>query len=120
MRKLHTRFTLLRLTFVVALLMALGLAGCAGGASNPNRQGDGSLAGRVQACRSGDTPVASASACLADDAACYQIANGGWCTGERTASCPTGSSELAAGSPCPPGARCFEQSESKRCAIIYN
>ncbi|MBX2824266.1 MAG: hypothetical protein KTR33_06020 [Gammaproteobacteria bacterium] len=101
-------------------LLVLLLAGCAAGGNNPNTRGDGSLVGRIQACRGGDTPVASASACLADDAACYQLANGSWCTGPRSDRCPAGSTELPAGSPCPPGARCFAHSESKSCAIRFN
>lgn len=101
------------------IVVAALLAGCATGGPNPNNQGDGSLAGRIKSCRSGDTPVSSSSACLADDAACYQIAGGGWCTGTRGEQCPTGSTELAAGAPCPPGARCFSHSESKTCAISF-
>ena len=95
-----------------ALLLALALGGCgADGASRPD------AAGRIQACKAGDQRVPSESACLQDDAACYALANGDWCTGERGNTCPAGSSALPAGAPCPPGARCFRIGESLECAI---
>ena len=73
-----------------ALLLALALGGCgADGASRPD------AAGRIQACKAGDQRVPSESACLQDDAACYALANGDWCTGERGNTCPAGSEALA-------------------------
>lgn len=106
---------------VARATVLLGLAllfGCASDGSDPYQTGSGSTA-RIKACRVGDTAVASASRCLQDDAACYQIANGGWCTGERGNQCPTGSTEISAGASCPRGTRCFDVGESKRCAISF-
>jgi len=34
-------------------------------------------------CDAGDSAIASSSICLQDDAACYQLADGSWCTGGR-------------------------------------
>jgi len=34
-------------------------------------------------CDAGDEAIASSSSCLQDDAACYQLADGSWCTGGR-------------------------------------
>ena len=110
----------MRLLGSAIAIVFLLLAGCAAGGSNPNLQGDRSLAGKIKSCRAGDTLVSSSSACLADDAACYQIAGGDWCTGKRGDRCPSGSTELPAGAPCPAGARCFDHSESKTCAISFN
>ena len=109
---------------VALAALALGAAlaiGCAAptGSSGPGATGAEPRAGgsRVAACRAGDREVASEDACLLDDAACYELATGAWCTGPRGASCPAGSSALAAGAPCPPGARCIRASESLECVI---
>jgi len=64
------------------------------------------------ACKINDTRIQDSSQCLQDDAACYQLSNGQWCTGQRGALCPAGSSEVAAGMSCPIGKRCFRISES--------
>jgi hypothetical protein len=37
----------------------------------------------AQTCEAGDDAIASSSDCLQDDAACYQLADGSWCTGGR-------------------------------------
>ena len=95
---------------------ALALGGCAAGGGSEGPPGALS-AGRVQECKSGDTRVASEAQCLQDDAACYPLASGDWCTGERGNRCPTGSVALAAGAPCPPGARCIDLGESLTCTI---
>ena len=58
----------------VALLL-LALAGC--DSFQPTTSDDGS------SCLSGDFAIASSSLCLMDDAACYQLDNGQWCTGPR-------------------------------------
>lgn len=68
------------------------------------------------ACQEGDQMVASESQCLQDDAACYPLNNGKWCTGSRAAKCPKGSEPAPAGA-CPSGAVCFGQSESLRCMM---
>ncbi len=113
---MHTRALLkLALAGTVATL----LSACATTVNNPNTAGDSSLAGRVKACRTGDTAVATSDACLQDDAACYQLSNGSWCTGPRGSECPAGSSEIAANAPCPEGNRCFVISEGKNCAISF-
>jgi len=112
-------FTFARPRPVFAVILMLALCGCATTELSPYPTGDSSLAGRIKACRSGDTEVASADQCLQDDAACYQMANSKWCTGPRGNECPAGSSELPADSRCPTGTRCFQLSESKTCAIQF-
>lgn len=106
-------------TLVLTSVFAMMLSGCAGdtGSGGGNAIGGGT---RAQFCKSGDTPIASANQCLQDDAACYQISDNSWCTGERGSSCPTGSNVLAAGTECPRGARCFSVSESVSCVISIN
>ena len=106
---------------LAALVLGAGLAGACAAPTGPGPAGPGAepRAGgsRVAACRAGDREVVSEDACLLDDAACYELATGAWCTGPRGASCPAGSSALAAGAPCPPGARCIRASESLECVI---
>ncbi len=98
------------------LLITL-LAACAGGDDG----GRESITprGKILACKSGDTPIASNSQCLQDDAACYQKSDGGWCTGPRGNVCPAGSVEIPAGQQCPAGTRCFTASGSLTCGISY-
>lgn len=98
------------------IIYAALLASCAGGGGDI-REGTDGRASRAQACLAGDRVVSSEAACLTDDAACYALANGDWCTGPREASCPAGSSPLPAGLGCPAGARCFSVSESLECAV---
>ena len=99
--------------------LALTVCACSTSPNNPNTAGDNSLAGRVKVCRTGDTPINSSDACLQDDAACYQLRNGSWCTGPRGTQCPAGSEELPGGVQCPTGNRCFTISEGKNCAISF-
>ncbi len=102
-------------SLLLSIVVSLAVIGCA-------TDGGGSYSGggsRAASCKAGDQAIASASQCLQDDAACYQLSNDSWCTGERGLSCPTGSSELLAGAPCPRGARCFKASESLMCAVNY-
>ena len=101
-----------------ALAAALALA-VVGGCANGTGPGPvpGAPEGRILQCKAGDTRVASEGDCLQDDAACYALAGGGFCTGERGNTCPAGSRELPAGAPCPPGARCFAVGESLSCTI---
>ena len=105
---------------VVLIVIATMLLGsCAGGGTDGGGVYGRSTVGasRVQVCRTGDESINSSSACLDGDAACYQIADGSWCTGERGDSCPAGSAALAAGQACPVGARCFAASTNLTCAI---
>lgn len=97
------------------LMLAFLLAGCAG--DGGARPGGGRVDARVQQCKAGDERVARESDCLQDDAACYALASGDWCTGERGNTCPSGSAALADDASCPPGARCFQISESLTCAV---
>ncbi len=97
------------LTLSVLLLSACASSGGGGPTANASD--------RILACKSTDTLISNAGQCLQDDAACYQISNGQWCTGERGSVCPAGSQALAAGAACPVGARCFKFSESMECMI---
>ena len=101
-----------------ALACALALAGCAAPSDpGPARATERGAAARIAECRAGDREVASAAQCLSDDAACYEMATGAYCTGPRGATCPVGSSALATGQACPAGARCIRASESLECLI---
>jgi len=103
-------FKRLAVIFCVALLSACAASG-GGSPSNAESRT------RSDVCKSGDIEITSRSQCLLDDAACYQLNDGGWCTGERGNSCPSGSKPLSAGSQCPAGARCFALAESLNCYI---
>lgn len=107
-----------------AILIAaslLFLAGCnatTGGSDNiPSAAEANRPSAEATACLAGDRSVADSSLCLQDDAACYPVADGSWCTGGRASNCPMGSNPLPAELPCPEGARCFAQSESLQCVI---
>jgi len=95
---------------------AIMLAGCASSAGNPAAS-RGDAASRIQACKSTDRQVANEGQCLMDDAACYQISNGQWCTGPRGNVCPAGSVAMGVGEQCPSGSRCFSVGESLECRI---
>ena len=107
------------LTYRIVLCFAIAvlLGGCAGGGSSSSD--DIVPRGKILACKSGDTQIDSASQCLQDDAACYQKADGAWCTGPRGNVCPAGSSKIPEGTECPDGARCFPVAESLICGIEY-
>ncbi len=104
-------------TWVLAVVV--GLAGCnaSSGGSDYSVADESRPAAEATACLAGDQSIASDSGCLMDDAACYPIADGSWCTGPRVSTCPMGSTPLPAELPCPEGARCFAQSESLQCVI---
>lgn len=95
------------------------LSACAGGGSVAPDARSGIGGNRPEACRAGERIVASADACLQDEASCYILSDGNWCTGPREASCPKGSFALAAGAACPPGTRCFRISESLQCQVSF-
>ena len=100
------------------LFISISVVSCAGSPHRPAGTGtDG--AGRIASCKREDTQVAAEAQCLQDDAACYQIADGAWCTGPRGNTCPAGSSAIAAGTACPPGMRCFDAGESLTCGISF-
>ncbi|MFK8081364.1 MAG: hypothetical protein AB8B97_13840 [Granulosicoccus sp.] len=99
---------------IVLAIVATLLSACA---SSDSRGSTVSTNDRILACKSTDTQVSSKDQCLQDDAACYQIISGQWCTGERGSVCPAGSQALTAGAACPAGARCFRFSESLECMI---
>lgn len=100
------------------LLISISVAGCT---ASPHRPAGTNTdrASRIASCKPGDTPVAAENQCLQDDAACYQIANGDWCTGTRGNTCPAGSKAIAAGTACPAGMRCFYVGESLTCGISF-
>ena len=112
----------------LAALVTLGvplLTGCASplGAQAPSTApgavGRAEINSRIRACKAGDTEVASESQCLRDDATCYAIAGGRWCTGPRGNTCPTGSVKISTGTPCPANTRCFAIGESLMCGVQY-
>jgi len=108
---------LVKLKFVLIVVTTLLLGSCAGGTDGGFYGRSSVGASRIQECRAGDQSVSSSSACLDGDAACYQVSNGSWCTGERGNTCPAGSIALAAGDSCPIGARCFTASTNLTCVI---
>jgi len=101
---------------VIAVSVVLSACASSGGTSDFGNSASGNSS-RVSVCKAGDRQIQSSSQCLQDDAACYQLSNNQWCTGERGNICPAGSSELPAGMSCPRGKRCFSVSESLRCTI---
>jgi len=99
------------------LLFTLHTAGCA---TTGGGFGDGAArnaSSKVQVCKSGDEMVNSSTQCLQDAAACYELSNGKWCTGERGNTCPAGSSQIPEGTACPNGTRCIQFGEGLNCAI---
>jgi len=102
----------------ITVLVSLVVSGCA---ASDGAYGSGSArsagGSKVLACKSGDTQISSSTQCLQDSAACYELANGQWCTGERGNTCPAGSDQIPAGQPCPNGTRCIQFGESLNCAI---
>lgn len=99
-------------------LLAVLLGACAGG-GGLSRDGTQSrvTAGKVSECKAGDKRVTSQAQCLQDDAACYPLSNGSWCTGPRGLTCPTGSRALQKGQACPGGSKCFSLSPELICVI---
>jgi len=104
-----------KLPAAVMLMAVVMLSGCASSAGSST--GTQRLGGKIQACRAGDQMVNSSRQCLQDGAACYELSNGNWCTGERGNTCPTGSTQLPQGAACPRGARCIAYGENLNCAI---
>jgi len=106
-------------SILAGITLMIAMSGCAspGGSQGiePINQGSGSS--RVSQCKSTDQRISSSSQCLQDDAACYQLSNGDWCTGERGNICPAGSIAVPDGAACPIGKRCFNVGESLRCTI---
>ena len=100
---------------LVALIGTVVLLGCATGGGAPRSGSPGGDAVRAEACKAGDEAIADRGACLLDDAACYQLVTGGWCTGPRGNTCPAGSSTVPAGQACPIGEVCFRMGESLTC-----
>lgn len=110
------RFSIGGLTAVL-LVVQLGCASSGDGGAGPSLSNRASPISKIQICKAGDQMVASSNQCIQDDAACYQISNGQWCTGPRGNVCPAGSTELAIGVACPTGSRCIRFGESLTCKI---
>lgn len=109
-------YRLKNLLTVITVSVVLSACASSGGTSNIGNSAS-SNGNRASVCKAGDQQVSSSSQCLQDDAACYQLSNNQWCTGERGNTCPAGSTELPAGMSCPRGKRCFSVGESLRCTI---
>jgi len=105
------------LALLGVLVLSSACTSATGGAGQQDFQPNGNASEKILACKATDRQISSSSQCLQDDAACYQISNGQWCTGERGNVCPSGSTPIAAGTTCPDGARCFRFSESLECKI---
>ncbi len=108
----------------LAVLIGLSFAGCSSTAfdtSSTESAARQAVAGSTDAiaCQGSDTQVKSQSQCLQDDAACYELPNGNWCTGPRALSCPNGSEALNVGEACPSGSKCFEYSAGLQCMMRY-
>jgi len=101
----------------IALLALALIGGCASGDGTGQGAPGTGTSRAVKQCKTGDTQVADEASCLQDDAACYPLASGGYCTGKRGNTCPAGSSPLPADAACAPGMRCFAIGESLTCAI---
>ena len=100
----------------LSLASLVFVASCAsGGSAIDDRGGFGSSP--IQACKASDQAINTSASCLSGDAACYQLSDGSWCTGERGGLCPTGSTPLAQGQTCPAGSRCFSVSNELSCVI---
>lgn len=110
------RFILYSLTSGL-LVMQIGCASVDSGNASPSLSNRANPISKIQICKAGDEMVASSNQCIQDDAACYQISNGQWCTGPRGNVCPAGSTELAIGVACPTGSRCIRFGESLTCKI---
>jgi hypothetical protein len=65
-------------------------------------------------CEDGEI-VDSSADCLQDDAFCYALEDGRYCTGPATPMCPGGSTPIDGEADCPDGSECFQYSESLRC-----
>jgi hypothetical protein len=84
-----------------------------GGASGEQDAG----AGEVDAAVSCEGEiVADQGGCLQDDAFCYPLADGRYCTGPSLPQCPRNSVPIDKLAPCPERTTCFDFSESLRCA----
>jgi len=104
-----TRMPSIQLSTVVALCSLL----CA--CASPYELDSANTSSRIEQCRPGDQEVAGAAQCLQDDAACYALSSGRYCTGVRASECPVGSTALEPDTDCPAGKRCFQFSESVTC-----
>ena len=102
-------------TALTSLALLVMLSGCEGGSDGGRSVVGGGT--RAEFCKAGDQPISSPSQCLQDGAACYQLTNNSWCTGERGLACPTGSSQLPVGTACPRGGRCFTAGEGLTCVV---
>jgi len=105
-----TRISSIQLCLVVALCSLL--CACASPYEQESVETNSS---RIEQCKSGDQEVAGMAQCLQDDAACYALSSGRYCTGIRASECPLGSTTLEPGADCPEGKRCFQYSESLSC-----
>lgn len=105
-------------TLGLMITIAAAISGCASDEISGSGVARSSVGSKILACKAGDQQVQSSRQCLQDGAACYELNNGNWCTGERGNVCPAGSSEVPAGRSCPIGARCIQFGEDLNCAII--
>jgi hypothetical protein len=113
------------LSYVVLSVVALAAAACSAeiepvSSGSQEIHGDGVQCAAYPSCDAGDEEVASESACLQDDARCYQSSLCGstiWCTGpavhqcEAYPACEPGDQEVASESGClQDDASCYQRS----------
>jgi hypothetical protein len=107
-----------RAVFVLVILMFTACSSqnqSAGPASPDAREAPATAtapAARTQ-CEPGDQAIASSSGCMVDDATCYQLADGSWCTGDRAPTCPDGFAMLPEGQRCDLGPDCVQPGEAQ-------
>lgn len=75
---------------------------------------DGQLDAGSDPCPNGEV-VPSSAHCLQDDAFCFQLPDGSYCTGPAASTCPIASAPVAPGFTCPDGDLCFDYAEGLRC-----
>ena len=90
-------------------------AGAAGDAGTTSAE-DAGVDGPDAAVSCDGEIVSGPERCLQDDAFCFPLADGRYCTGPSAPTCPPSSAPIAKDAPCPERTECFELSESVRCA----
>ena len=94
---------------------AAGSGGSSGRGGSASIEDAGNEQGDAAVSCEGEV-VSAPDRCLQDDAFCYPLGDGSYCTGPSAPQCPRNSTPIAKDAPCPERTECFDQSESLRCA----